>query len=413
MPLHTHAFTPDLPPIVAADLNRTRSEIDTDLMMALDASARQDYRTASTYFERLFDRTGKREYIVEAVKNAILAKDFDHIDALLKKGLAHFKEDPELQRYRAAYYMDRHRYKKAREIIDTLLKKERTPRDLELAAIAARALHEPQKAYRYLDEAYRMKKSDRLVLQLADLLYRDLERKSEAIRLLESHSRIEGCSKPVCYKLIRIYAQQEATEPLREVYARLYDTTKDPKYAQKVIELYLYRNEFSKAIRYVKRHHLGDDLLLDLYTRQKRYKEAYRLAMKLYREHKAAHYLARAAILEYEGAGRSKSPKLLKSVLRKFKKAMKELDDPLFENYYGYLLIDHDIDVKQGIEWVKKALKQEPGALYYLDSLAWGYYKLGRCEEAYKILAPLMPKTDEPEIENHFEQIEKCRGKSQ
>ena len=49
-------------------------------------------------------------------------------------------------------------------------------------------------------------------------------------------------------------------------------------------------------------------------------------------------------------------------------------------------MIDFDIDVKKGISLVKSALKTSPNNIAYLDSLAWGYYKLNRCKEALDIM---------------------------
>ena len=47
-----------------------------------------------------------------------------------------------------------------------------------------------------------------------------------------------------------------------------------------------------------------------------------------------------------------------------------------------YEVITNDVDPEAGIGYVKAALQQEPASPFYLDSLAWGYYKLGRCSEA-------------------------------
>ncbi len=59
--------------------------------------------------------------------------------------------------------------------------------------------------------------------------------------------------------------------------------------------------------------------------------------------------------------------------------------NPTYLNYLGYLLIVRNIDVKRGIELVKKALSIRPNNSSYMDSLAWGYYKEGRLKEALKL----------------------------
>ena len=73
----------------------------------------------------------------------------------------------------------------------------------------------------------------------------------------------------------------------------------------------------------------------------------------------------------------------------------KNPDDPSVLNYLGYLLIDHDMDVKKGISLVKKALEKKPDNGYYLDSLAWGYYKLGDLKKAKELQEKAIENTEE------------------
>jgi len=58
-------------------------------------------------------------------------------------------------------------------------------------------------------------------------------------------------------------------------------------------------------------------------------------------------------------------------------------------NNLGYMLIDHDKDVNRGLSLVEKALHFMPEESSYLDSKAWGLYKIGKYEEALKILEKL------------------------
>jgi len=58
-------------------------------------------------------------------------------------------------------------------------------------------------------------------------------------------------------------------------------------------------------------------------------------------------------------------------------------------NNLGYMLIDHDKDANRGLSLVEKALYFVPEESSYLDSKAWGLYKIGKYEEALKILEKL------------------------
>lgn len=55
-------------------------------------------------------------------------------------------------------------------------------------------------------------------------------------------------------------------------------------------------------------------------------------------------------------------------------------------NNLGYLLIDRDIDVDEGVALLQKAVAMAGPQAEYLDSLAWGYFKQGRLEEARELL---------------------------
>lgn len=43
------------------------------------------------------------------------------------------------------------------------------------------------------------------------------------------------------------------------------------------------------------------------------------------------------------------------------------------------------MDIKRGMDFVRKVLVLDFGLVFYLDFLVWGYYKLGNCLEVKKI----------------------------
>jgi tetratricopeptide (TPR) repeat protein len=158
----------------------------------------------------------------------------------------------------------------------------------------------------------------------------------------------------------------------------------------------------------------NDELLFQLYVQLKKYDKAWPLADKLYKESGSINFLGQSAIFEYESAKDKNDKKMQKSVIKKLRDVIKLKRDGIYLNYLGYLLIDHDIDVKEGIVFVREALKQEPNSAYYLDSLAWGYYKLSNCERAKSIMDMVskMKGGDNPEVVKHIKIIDKCYKKS-
>lgn len=63
-----------------------------------------------------------------------------------------------------------------------------------------------------------------------------------------------------------------------------------------------------------------------------------------------------------------------------------EPDDPSIANFYGYLLAEKGDSLERAEELIGKALAKEPQNGYFLDSLGWVKFKMGRYEEALKIL---------------------------
>lgn len=69
------------------------------------------------------------------------------------------------------------------------------------------------------------------------------------------------------------------------------------------------------------------------------------------------------------------------------------------------------MDVKRGMDLVRKALALDSNSVLYLDSLAWGYYKLGNCLEAKKIFSSIAKELiqNEPELKEHNKIIQECK----
>jgi len=387
----------------AVDNNETKE--DAYALIAMDAYERKDFKTASLFFEKLYDLDPQKDYLTDAIKAASMGKEYKRIRHLIEKGKGEFGDDKFINRFLVAYYLDQGNITKARKITRKLLQKDPQEKDYELAALIEKVDGNLPQAMRYFRKAYTLKHNPKMAVEIAEILLNQ-QKEDEAIRLMETHRRIYGCDKTLCSALVKIYTQKQDFGALEQLYKEMYITTKDPLYARALLELYAYRKNYDAAIAFLRKHHISDDILLDIYTAKKSYKNAYKLALKLYRQSGDLEYLAKAAILEYEGS-KKKRPKLLKSVFEKFEKSVYIVNDPLYYNYYAYLLIDHDIDIQKGIKLVKKALKKEPDSLFYIDTLAWGYYKLGRCREAYSLMKPF-EKEKNREIADHIKKIKQC-----
>ena len=55
-------------------------------------------------------------------------------------------------------------------------------------------------------------------------------------------------------------------------------------------------------------------------------------------------------------------------------------------NYLGYTWIDKQLNLKEAMELINKAVKLDPNAGYIVDSLGWAHYRLGNYPDAVEHL---------------------------
>jgi len=131
-----------------------------------------------------------------------------------------------------------------------------------------------------------------------------------------------------------------------------------------------------------------------------------------YQADKNPKWIAEKGILIFEKSKNKNDKMMIKEVVDYFEKALAlGVDDSIYLNYYGYTLIENNINIKKGMKIIQEALIQQPDNTYYLDSLAWGYYKKGKCQKAYSIMKRVVDEEglSEPEILYHWNVIKACR----
>lgn len=397
------------PTLTPNSINNNFNEADLYLLYALDAQYMQKHNRASKYFEKLYDVNQNPIYIHEAIKNRIILKEYKEIKRLIDKSLPSHPEDNTLKRYLAAYHIDMHHFKEAEAILTKLIKLENNPSDKELLASSQLGLGQIKKALKYYEKAYKKEKSAKTLIALVNILYYNSQQKVKAKKMLHSHINFIGCDNAVCYKLLEIYQQEKDIKGLVNTAEKLHAKTGNLEFAKMILDIYAYQKDYEGAISFLEKSKIDDAALLELYVLKKKFKKASKLAKKLYDESQDLHFLAQMAMIEYESNADGKNPIILKSVQEKFQKVVKTLDDPSYNNFYGYILIDHDINVTRGIQLIQRALVKAPNAPFFIDSLAWGYYKQGECQKAYDTIYPIMIMVKEPEILEHFEQIKSCK----
>jgi len=386
-------------------------EEDAYVLFALDAEAHGAYAAAAQYYALLYEKAPRETYRDLFFENLLMAKQYDDV---LRNADAMQKEDgfdAQVERYRIRALVGKGDLKAAEAAALALLA--RTKAKQEYVAVAE--VYALQKQYntalRYLESAYDIDYDEAVLDKMAVMMYVNLDRKKDAVALLETHIRMNGCSERICKRLASLYSEQNNIDGMLATYLRLYDSHPSQEVADAIVRIYSYQNDPVHLKQFLEAYHTDDVLLLKLYINAREYGKASELAEALYQTTGEAAYLGQSAIFAFEGAADKKAPALIAAVVEKLKRAVKSEKNPLLLNYLGYLLIDNDVDPAAGIVYVKEALEQEPDSPFYLDSLAWGYYKLGRCKEADAVMQNVlkaMKGEQDPELELHLKAISEC-----
>lgn len=384
---------------------------DYIIMSALEEQKTGNNKSAVELYKVLYEKSGKINYLIEATKISFLINDANQTEKLLYDSLNIAPDNDELRRIEIGYLVNQKNLKAAEIKSLQLLEKDKSERNLKITGTIYLQMKSYSLALKYFESAYRMNSDESSLLHIVDIQYNYLDKKDDAIALLETHIRMQFCDKNTCFKLIEIYGKEKNINGLISTYKKLYLRFKDDEYAKKVIELLVYTKDKEQAIKFLDESGYNQEMLLDIYVSSNDFKGAYKVATRLYDKTSNLNFLGRMAIYEYELNKSNITNEILKSVSKKFEQVVQKLYNPLFLNYYGYLLIDHDLDVKKGIGLVNEALLKEPNSPFYLDSLAWGYYKLGKCKEAKKIMDKLIKNSKEKELIMHSKEINKCVGK--
>ena len=392
--------------VVIKGYEKVFPEEDKYIVLALHAEQLQANIQASKLFDILYEKSTKKEYLHRSLSNLLIAKKYEDILLIAKKE----PDDLFTKRMEVIALINLFQMKEAETKALNLVKLSKKADDYLLVSDLYVSQKKFDKAVKYLESAYMKDYNEKILDRISIILYVNLGRKNEAIAQLETHSRVYSCSKLICTRLISFYSDENNIDGLLSAYLRYYKVNPDERVSKKIVQIYQYKKEYLKLIDFLKETKSDDNLLLELYLKIKNYKKAFLLAEYIYKETGDIEYLGKSAIYEYESKQDNLKSEDILSISKKFEKVIAEKNTALYLNYYGYLLIDHEIDIKKGIKYIKKALKIQPKASFYMDSLAWGYYKQGRCKKAKSIMNKVI-KLDggtHEEILSHIKSIDNC-----
>lgn len=386
------------------------AEEDEYIIFALNAEEFKNYDLAVKYYNILYNKSKKKEYLYHLLQNMLFAKKYKEVIKKVDAVSAGSYNDFILDRVKILALINLKRWNLAAKTAQILVEKSKNTSDYMLISDIYKKERQFDIALKYLDSAYMKNYNEKILDKMAIMLYVDLHRKKDAIAQLETYIRTNGCSKLICLRLIGFYSNDNNIDGILSTYLRLYQVDKDKNIAKRIIQIYEYKKDYIKIMDFLESSHSDDALLLKIYVNLKNYNKAYPLAKKLYLKSNDINYLGENAIYEYEGSKDKSNKKMLNRVISKLTKVIRLKKSPMYLNYIGYILIDNGINIKKGIVYIKEALHFEPHSVYYLDSLAWGYYKLGECKKADKIMKEIssLESVDNKEMKKHFKLINKC-----
>lgn len=402
------------------------SKIDIDknfdenlyILYALDYERNNNLLEAKKIYEKLFINSLNYDYFVKYLRLSLSTNSFEDI---VNKVPVYIKDDLKdhelILRIYAVSLLNLNKTEKAMQIANELVTKYKTSLNYEVLANVYFVKKDFKKAVGYFEYSYNIDNNPNTLLNLVNILYAYLNKKNEALAYLETHIRLFGCDSVVCSKLISIYQEQDNIDGVISVLKRSYNSFKDDENqamaakTYKLLVAYLEKKDIDEAIKFLEKNRIDDIKLASLYKRTNQNNKALKLMKKLYKEDGNIDFLAQIAILEFEGAKDKK--RVLKSVIKKFEDVLVVLDSHVYQNYLGYLMIDYDIDVKKGLALVEKALEKAPNNVAYIDSKAWAYYKLKKCDLAYSYMKKVVDEVglNDEEIKIHWKKIKECSKK--
>jgi len=391
---------------------------DKLIVHALEYERSGNFNNSKRIYEELYEYTKRYNYLLKAAKINLKTKDYVKAKELSKKNIKHFKhKEEELTRIYIASLIGLKEYDKALLTAKELLKKYNNSLNYETVANVYYMIKDYKNSIKYFESAYASNANAKTLLNLVNILYTYLNQKEKAISYLETHSRLYECNFEVCSRLLIIYQEQKNIDGMISVLKRSFNKFKKDKNIHGQYKMtnmllpLLEQKDIKLAIKFLEKNKLNDLKLLSLYKRTNQLKKALNLMKDLYKKTKYIDLLAQIAILEFEVAKDKR--KVLKSVIKKFEDVLAVLDNHTYQNFLGYLLIDYDIDVRKGLGLVKKALKKSPNNVAYIDSLAWGQYKLKECKDALRNMKIVVDEIglDDNEIKLHWEKIKECNKK--
>ena len=396
---------------------------DKLILMGFDSLYRNDFTESRNNFLLLFEETKDPYYAKLAAQSAAAVGDLQtSINlALLYQKITKDTNDLQINKILADGYAQAGEIDKAIEALEKVKSQEDSVQVISVLSNLYLIKKDFKKALPLLRKVY-AKEHDIDTLKKIILTHISQNETQKAVVTLSKHLLEYNCDGIFCEESIKIYSDLGALDMARDVFERIYIKNPTIPNATNLMRILVALKQYQEAQGIAKSFPFDKGLLLDLYVMQGDYEKAHNQAGQIYQESKNPKFLALQGVYEISNNTNITKQTAMKAA-NKLEQAIKERtqelvsnnqnpnsQDAFFYNFLGYLMIDYDIDIRKGLEYVKKALKIEPNSIAYLDSLAWGHYKLGNCKAANSAFMkiPQSAINQDSELKAHSIQIFSC-----
>jgi len=388
---------------------------NTLVLFALDAQNQHRSAEAVGYYDLLYKKTGDKIYQDHAMSALMNGRYYNDVVRRLeqRRQAGEVLSENDL-RYLIVALLAKNDLDRAKQEALALVKQSKNEKNYLLLAEVYRSEKDYISMLATLEEAYALNYDEEVLDKIAVTIYNNMNSPYEAIGRIERHCKNFGYSPRLTKRLVLFYQDQRDEEGLLKSSLQLYKLEPTQERADIIIQLYWNMNKIPELIRFLEESGRNDDLLLKLYSSTKAFDKAIPLASSLYDETGDLDYLGQKAIYQYEAKKGEKEGPFIDSIVHDLKKVVEVKEEGYYLNYLGYCMIEHDRDIDEGIGYIKRALAIEPDSGYFIDSLAWGYYKKGECQKADVLMKKVVDLlgADDPEVKAHVKAINKClKGK--
>jgi len=377
---------------------KTFPQEDQYMIKAIVAEDSGDYNKSLAIYNFLYKKTKNPIYYEKIVEDLFRERKYDEV---IKKAeeFSCKSFDKKIFKYEIFAFLEKKEYEKAKNVLMNRFNKKDEFYYMMMSYILIKQ-NKLKDAVYYLKSLYALNHSKNVLLELSDVLIR-LKKYNEALAYLRTHLDLYGCEYDVCQRLIVIYRQTYDFENLATIYEKMGQFNE--KYYIYALNIYLENKEYDKAINLIKKYGLSKEYLMMVYVEKRDFRKAASIAYELYTQTSSPKYLLKyCEYLYYDHPTKEE----LKDIAKKLEYLIGFYPNAYMYNFLAYILIDNDIDYKKGLKFAQKAVELRPDNMEYIDTLAWGYYKLGKCKEAWEIIKDI--ESNDEVINKHKKLIKGC-----